>query len=623
MNVSGSARHQVAVPPEVTVLEPFVGSGVFGPFEVHLAATMARLVPGTSDDGILALALAARAPRHGHVYAELHHAADHIAGSDDRVEGVRGLPWPEADEWVRALTDSPLVSVPGGRPADRVRPLVLEGGRVYLQRFWHYELAVADELRRRAGRDPAAPDGAGSDPVALRLDAVLDLLFGPDDGPEPDLQRGAARKALTSGISVIAGGPGTGKTHTVARILAGAHLVAAADGLRLDVALAAPTGKAGIRIGDAVRGEVPALEGSGAVSPELAAQLMATEPITVDRLLGWLPGARFRHDARNPLPHHLVIIDETSMVSLPMMAKLLDAMRPDARLVLVGDPHQLASIEAGTVMDDVVGPAEDPGRAAGGPLAGRVTVLRRMRRFAEDSAIAALAAAVRAGEANTALELLGGGHSDLRWVRDDDGDGLDRVLDRLVTAGIEVGTAAMEGDARGALGAATRIKVLAATRGGPLGLYDWSDRIEAAVAEALPALNRSLRWYVGRPVIVTGNDAVNGVFNGDVGVVVAHDGEVRVDIVAGDGVRALAPSRLDRVDTWWAMTIHKSQGSEFSHAVVSLPRAASPILTRELLYTAVTRAKDRVTVVGSEASLRAAIDRPIARASGLRHRLWP
>jgi exodeoxyribonuclease V alpha subunit len=345
--------------------------------------------------------------------------------------------------------------------------------------------------------------------------------------------------------------------------------------------------------------------------------------MTVDRLLGWLPGARYRHDARNPLPHDLVIIDETSMVSLPMMAKLLDAVRPDARLVLVGDPHQLASIEAGTVMDDVVGPAQGPDRAAGGPLAGRVTLLRRMRRFAEDSAIAALAEAVRAGETDTALELLGGGHSDLLWVSDDDRDGLDRALDRLVTAGIEVATAALEGDARRALDAATRIKVLAATRGGPLGLYDWSDRIEAAVAEALPALNRSRRWYVGRPVIVTANDAINGVFNGDVGVVVAHDGELSVDTVVGDGVRALAPSRLDRVETWWAMTIHKSQGSEFLHAVVSLPPAASPILTRELLHTAVTRAKQRLTVVGGEASLRVAIDRPIARASGLRDRLWP
>jgi exodeoxyribonuclease V alpha subunit len=185
--------------------------------------------------------------------------------------------------------------------------------------------------------------------------------------------------------------------------------------------------------------------------------------------------------------------------------------------------------------------------------------------------------------------------------------------------------AARDGRGEEALAWSARVKVLSATRKGPLGLDDWTDRIEAGVAGEIPRLGRSRRWYAGRPVIATANDRINGVFNGDVGVAVAVDGAVSVLLRSdspGGGAGMLAPSRLDRVESWWAMTIHKSQGSEFPHAVVSLPRASSPILTRELLYTGVTRARERLTVVGAEESLRAAVSRPIARASGLRDRLW-
>ncbi len=247
-----------------------------------------------------------------------------------------------------------------------------------------------------------------------------------------------------------------------------------------------------------------------------------------------------------------------------------------------------------------------------------------MHRFAEGSGIAGLADAIRAGEADVALDLLAGGSPDAHWVRDDDAGGMDRVGRSVAAAGAEMASAALGGDAAAALEAAQRIKVLAATRQGPLGVYDWSDRIAAAVADAMPGLNRSRAWYAGRPVMVTANDPVNDVFNGDVGVVVTTvSGEPMVAFAGPDGLRYLAPSRLGDVETWWAMTIHKSQGSEFPHAVVSLPRAASPVLTRELLYTAVTRAREQVTLVGSEASIRAAIGRPVARASGLRARLWP
>ena len=618
-----------AVPDGVAVLAPFVDAGVFGPYEAHLAAAVVRLAPGVTDEAVVALAVAARATRFGHVCVELADVARQVVppGEDGDGRESEALPWPPAAAWARSLSESGIVSSPGDVP-ERLRPLVFDGRFVYLQRYWHYELAVADDLLGRAHRAHRAPPGP--DPVAPTLaDAVaaqvLDALFEPRPPDQVDLQRLAARRSLGTGVSIIAGGPGTGKTHTVARILAAAHLIAAADGRELKAALAAPTGKAALRMEGAVIAEVTTLADSGLIDPGLAARLTGPGAVTLHRLLGWRPGTHFRHDRSHPLPQDLVIVDETSMVSLPLMAKLLDAVRPDAQLVLVGDPFQLASVEAGTVMADLVGPGADagPGGATGPPLAGRVTLLRQMHRFAEGSGIAALAEAIRGGEADAALDLLAGGYPDARWVRDDDAEGLDQVGRSVAVAGVEMASAAMGGDAVGALDAAQRIKVLAATRRGPLGVYDWSDRIAAAVADALPGINRSRTWYAGRPVIVTANDPVNDVFNGDVGVVATVSGEPMVAFAGADGLRYLAPSRLGDVETWWAMTIHKSQGSEFPHAVVSLPRAASPVLTRELLYTAVTRAREEVTLVGSEASIRAAIGRPVARASGLRARLWP
>jgi exodeoxyribonuclease V alpha subunit len=667
------------VPGSVGVLEPFVLAGVFDPAEVQLAASVARLSPGLPDEVLLALAVAARGPRRGHVCVELADVARLVVGDvDDRTVD---LPWPDPADWAAALESSPVVGAPADHLDEPHRPLVWDGRRLYLHRFFHHETVVAHELRARALRgggttvdagdtsaDASSPLGvAGGAPgagEASEIEHVLDRLFGPDPtmvdpaagdgaGPpaagaaEPDLQRLAARTALEHGLAVIVGGPGTGKTRTVARLLAAAQLRAAAQGRQLDVALAAPTGKAAARMTEAVRAATDELAAEG--DPELVPVLdllRATDATTVHRLLGWAPGTRFRHDRSHPLPHDLVVVDETSMVALPLMARLLDAVRPDAQLVLVGDPYQLASVEAGTVLADVVGPAlgttTSGGRAAeaetsagsasaaetsqgsvSGPLAGHVAVLRRSRRFDAGSGIAALAEAVRLGDADAALAVLDDDVADTRWVRPDDAAALAELEHQVVDAGVEVAMAALAGFASSGLQAALAVKVLAATRHRRGGLYDWNERIESAIAARVPDLAIGRRWYVGRPVIVTANDPLTRVANGDVGLVVAQGDGLAVAFPTGDDVRLVPPSRLDRVETWWAMTIHKSQGSEFDHAVVSLPESDSPILTRELLYTGVTRARSRVTVVGTEESLRAAIDRPIARASGLRARLWP
>jgi exodeoxyribonuclease V alpha subunit len=612
----------------VAVLGPFVEAGLFDAYEVQLAASIVRLDPAVSPGAALGLALAARAPRFGHVCAELGGVADLIAADEELADRSVDVSWPTASAWVRELSSSSLVTVavdgtvpPRSGGASRIRPLVLDGERLYLQRYWHYEVSVADDLVGRVARPPSmqgVPDGM-SGPLARALEA----LFGPLDTRAPDLQRLAVMRALTNGVSILAGGPGTGKTHTIARILAAAHRIAAEEGKRLEVALAAPTGKAAARMRAAVSDEVESLVGGPDTAEGTRGPSFDAGATTVHRLLGWRPGTRFRHHRDNPLPHDLVIVDETSMVALPLMAKLLDAMRPEARLVLVGDPFQLASIEAGTVMGDVVGPAGGPEPPSVGVLAERVTVLRRMHRFAEGSVIAELADAVRSGETDAAMTLLDAGDPTLVWVDDYDPDGLASVEGEVTAAAAAMVGAALAGDAEGALAAAHRTKVLTATRWGPLGLYDWSDRIEAAVTLAVPEFNRTRRWPVGRPVIVTRNDPLNRVANGDVGLVVNHGGVSEVAFDEGATIRWLAPSRLEAVESWWAMTIHKSQGSEFPHAVVSLPEVGSPILTRELLYTAVTRARDRLTIVGSRESLRYAIDRPVARASGLRGRLWP
>lgn len=613
------------VPAATAGLDPFVSAGVFGPTEIQVAATVARLEPGLHPDVLLALAVAARAPRLGHVGIELAEVAHRML--DRHQEDLPTLPWPEPKAWARTLAASPAVATPDTWDHRPVRPLVWDGTRIYLQRYFAYELAVADQLRARA-EAAAAPPGEGTG-------AVLDALFPPRDGPGgPDLQRRAAESALGHPLAVIAGGPGTGKTRTIARLVAASHQLARAEGRSFSVALAAPTGKAAARMTEAVHQAVVDAEAEGAVEPWLAEVLRSAEATTIHRLLGWRPGGRFRHDHRDPLVHDLVVVDETSMVSLPLMARLLDAVRPQARVVLVGDPNQLASVEAGTVLGDVVGPAGAPtpvgqlplAPVVDGPLAGRVTVLRRVHRFGAGSGIEALADAIRDGHVDEAIDLLRGSAADLTWVALDDASAMAALEDVVVGTAAEVVEAARAGDAERGLDAATRVKVLAATRLGANGLIDWTTRIERSLADRVPLYdgNRGRAWHVGRPVLVTMNDRINKVANGDIGLTVAGADGAPMVVALPDpgGVRYLAPARLREVETWWAMTIHKSQGSEFPHVVVALPHRESPILTRELLYTAATRARTHLTVVADEGALRTAVGRPVARASGLGPRLW-
>lgn len=641
----------MAALPAAHLLEAFNRAGVLGAADVHVALRLGA-VGGESDPRVLlAAALAVRAPRVGHVRADLAGLRDALGAEAEEVADVV-LPWPDPEPWLRAVEASPLVSVGPDGPADR--PLrLLPPDAVYLDRHWRDERLSARLLLERARAGEEEVDDAV-------LAEGLGRLF-----PEPAAaeQRWAAACAVLRRLSVVAGGPGTGKTTTVAGILLLLEEQAAAARRRPPlVALAAPTGKAATRLEESVRSVLGRL----VLEPGLRSRLDALDGSTLHRLLGPRPGraGRFRHDRNNHLPHDVVVVDETSMVSAGLMARLLEAVRPEARLVLLGDPGQLSSVEAGMVLADVAGPAasamtmSEAGRArlravtgadlpvvpappgSDRPLGDSVVVLRTNHRFR--GALGGLSAALQAGSAEQVLDVLraGPGHDGPGYAgRDPDAEGVSWIeadpesapaaaLSRvraLVTAwGGAMRSAALAGDGPGCLEVLGSLRVLCGHRHGPSGAGAWNERIEAWLAESDPRLASEGRWYPGRPVMVTINDYGLRLFNGDTGVTVASQpaGTASVLFGAASGLRALGPARLPPVETVYATTVHKAQGSEFSTVIVLVPDPASRVLTRQLLYTAVTRARRRLVLVGTEASVRAAVERPVARSSGLRALLW-
>ena len=630
------------------VLRPFSDATLLEAADVHTATTLGRLAGGADDEVLLAVALAVRAVRLGHVYVDLATVAATASPDDEEATvDVSTLPWPDGEGWAAAVAASPLTAAGVLGPTDR--PLRLLGSRLYLDRYWRHERDVADDLQRRASANQPIVDVAA-------LASGLSRLFGHDpEGADDDLQRLAAATAVLRRFAVVAGGPGTGKTTTVARILALLHEQAAAlCSPPPRVALAAPTGKAAARLAEAVHAEAAGLDADEGVRRAV----LASSATTIHRLLGWQPGnrSRFRHDASNRLGHSVVIVDESSMVPLSLMARLLAAVRPTARLVLVGDPRQLASVEAGAVLGDIVGPsatglrlsagaraalqqvverpvfAADPG--PGAAVADGIVVLRRVHRFGPG--VAAVAEAIDRGDADGVVERLRTPSAEVTWIEaapDLDlarADELVQVRRSVIESATAVVTAARAGDGAAALRALRSVQVLCAHRRGPGGAVAWRLEIERWLRSAVPGYggvagsSRSGRWFPGRPLLVTENDHSLGVFNGDTGVVVeTGGGRLRAVFDRRGQLLEVSPTRLGAVESLSAMTIHKAQGSQFGSVVVVLPSPTSRILTRELLYTAVTRAQTTLTLVATEASVRAAVTRPIARASGLGEALWP
>ncbi|WP_119153031.1 exodeoxyribonuclease V subunit alpha [Caldimonas tepidiphila] len=633
------------------------------------ARFVAELHPGAAPLVLLCSALLAHMEGRGHsclLLEELRTRPDELLGwAAEPREALAALmkPLPRGrEDWLRTLRDCPLVREAdaagdgdeGDGDGDEPPPLVLAGERLYLRRYWRHEQRVAAQVTARgAVREPVEPGRARE-----WLDRLFDAPAAGREGPAgPDWQKIACAVALRGRLSVITGGPGTGKTYTVARLLALLFATSAEPG-RLRVALAAPTGKAAARLKQSIEAALAGLEErlAGALPlRELAARIGAAR--TLHSLLGARPDTRaFAHDAAHPLDVDVLIVDEASMIHLEMMAALLDALPAAARVVLLGDKDQLASVEAGAVLGDLCRDAEAGGydeascryvaeacgeriprrfaTAQGAALAQQTVMLRESRRFG--GPIGRLALAVNAGDAAAAQAVLQGGGGEVRWLdaatpaevvqlalrgRDGADGGYRSYLEALRQRPPQDDALAHEDWAREVLTAFERFRVLCAVREGDWGVAGLNRAIEGALVQA-GLLRKGGEWYEGRPVMVTRNHAGLGVFNGDIGIVLKAPGArgaLRVYFLEGRAVRSVLASRLADVETAFAMTVHKSQGSEFEHTVLALAGdAAAQVLTRELAYTGITRARRAFTLLSPGVGvLAAALARKTRRASGL------
>ncbi|MBK1691902.1 exodeoxyribonuclease V subunit alpha [Ectothiorhodospira mobilis] len=664
------------------LLQGWVERGWLRPLDRALVVFLQEQLPAASPPALLLAALASHQVGRGHVCLDLEAT---LADPDRTLslppEGetpVDGTPPPRPSQCLAGLGMADLVSaledpdLVGAGPG--CTPLVLQGRRLYLRRYWACEQRVAGALAERllggaAVREAMAPE---------RLHPWLERLFGPPDAQGIDWQRAACALAASGAFAVITGGPGTGKTTTVVRLLAllqALHLETGAD-VPLRIRMAAPTGKAAARLNAAVAGALGGLALPRDAFGQAVRDAIPARVTTLHRLLGSRPGSRhFRHDARRPLAVDALVVDEASMIDLELMDALLQALPPEARLILLGDRDQLASVEAGAVLGELCARAGEghytPERAAwlqavtgqplpperqdpsGNALDQHVVMLRHSHRFGADSGIGRLARAVNAGDAQAVAAVwaepgrdlmrrglkgpedpalpavaVDGGAGD-RPPRADGAhpEGYGRYLQVMATADPGPGAEAPERDAwaREVLAALEGFQVLCALRRGPWGVEGMNHRIAAFLRER-GLLDPQGIWYAGRPVIVTGNDYGLGLMNGDMGVTLrvadaAGNPVLRVAFPAGDGsdrIRWVLPSRLTAVETAFALTVHKSQGSEFRHTALVLPDRAGPLLTRELVYTAITRASRWFTLLEPRRGiLEEAVMRRVLRSSGL------
>ena len=629
---------------------------------------------------LLAAVLASHQLGRGHICLDLRAA---LADPD----GVLSLP-PEGDApypgkpleilsgmtpeaWEQVLNASPLVAAGDGNT-----PLVLFSGRLYLRRYWQYMQEVAQGILRRIADPPFSPDNpddnlSDNPPQNLieRLDGLFGRLRSPEEqaGTEVHWQSVATAIAASSAFTVISGGPGTGKTTTVVQLLALLQGLAMEQGKTLRISLAAPTGKAAARLTESIADAV------GRVSVETSdiRNRLPMKATTLHRLLGSRPDSRrFVHNSQNPLHVDLLVVDEASMIDLEMMAVLLGALPPGARLVLLGDKDQLASVEAGSVLGDICGHAEQAGylpatlawikkhtgyrlqafAGTGTKLDQHVVILRKSHRFGKDSGIGALARAVNAGDPEKVAAVWGQGFKDIarQNVRTLD----DENFARLVLEG-DPGAFSLAGSSAGPVGYRAyleivkagpppdpvsgdnwlrcvlaefgRFQLLAAVRKGRWGVEGLNEKTAQILFRA-GLIQAQAGWYAGRPVMVTRNDYGLGLMNGDVGIVLPVTDDrgmgqkpLRAVFPAADGgLKKVLPSRLADVETVYAMTVHKSQGSEFTHTALVLPDAISPVLTRELVYTGITRSSNWFTLVSPATGiLEQAVQRRTHRASGL------
>jgi exodeoxyribonuclease V alpha subunit len=626
--------------------------------DIALADTLRRLDPASDELVLAGAALASLAIGTGHT-------AYDPARPQLLLASAPGLP--ETDEWIAAWRASPWISEPDANAvAPASFPLVLENGLLYLRRYREYERNLASGLKRLA-----AQSLTGIDLAAIR--PLFDALF--PQANEGDRQARAAALALVQSLLLITGGPGTGKTTTIARLLLLLIAQADADGTALRIALAAPTGRAADRMSESLHAAVANLEALPALQPNWLAAL-PRQASTLHRLLGSRPGSpQFQHHAGQPLPFDVIVVDEASMVDMPLMSKLVDAVADGARLILLGDRDQLPSVEAGDVLaaiGDAAGdgdtlpealasllvpllpvvarrsdvsrettqPIDDHpeqsdmfgSESAGSiathvaptaapamersPLFGhRVQLLRGYRQSAELD-LSPLAHVVREGDADAALDHLRGGR--LQGVHFHEEAASPLVSDARNLLLAHWRALAAETEPAAALAAADRLRLLTALREGPQG----ASTLNAQIEEALAGAQRET-YFHGRLLLVTENSYRHGLFNGDVGICLRQaDGNIAVFFPGGgQDVRAFHPAALPAHASAFALTVHKAQGSEFDQAWIVLPQQDARTLTRELLYTALTRARDQVHLFAREDILRTLLARKAQRVTGLTGRL--
>lgn len=661
----------------IALLAAWSERGWLRELDLALAQFFAELDPAASPLLILGAALASHQLGKGHVCLDLEATladpdfALSLPPEGEDAEQITLLPSQvlaglTLEDWLVSCAGSELLQNREGA----VAPLVLEGSCLYLRRYWDYERRVAARIteRLRAVSDIPAD-------LAQRLDTLFPEPLMVDGERLADWQKLACALAVRSAFTMITGGPGTGKTTTVVRLLALLQEAAMATGAPLRLSLAAPTGKAAARLTESISGQVASLPVAEAVRRQIPSNVT-----TLHRLLGSRPDSRhFRHDVGNPLPLDVLVVDEASMIDLEMMANLLDALPTHARLILLGDKDQLASVEAGAVLGDLcrdaetggysaatcdwlqdktsellVDPALVPGEQA---LAQHIVMLRHSRRFAGASGIGRLARAVNDGDAEAARATLTEGAQDLHLLRLSGEQ--DRAFERLLLEGLpgtdkrpigyanflelmreerptlDAGPDAWEAWAVKVLAAFDQFQLLCAVRKGPWGVEVLNERIAQAL-QRRGLLEQDHGWYEGRPVLVTRNDYSLGLMNGDIGIALRlpeppdSPGAIprqvlRVVFPRNDGsgeLRYILPSRLSSVETVFAMTVHKSQGSEFAHCALILPDALNLVLTKELVYTGITRARDWFSLVENRAGIfEQAVQRRVERRSGLRESL--
>jgi len=596
-------------------------SGFFSPLDLHFARFMAKVSKSPSQELMLAAALVSRLTREGHICFDLALQEPFHAS-----EAGGSLVFPEAGNWGKTLKKSGVVGEPGEH-----RPLILDSkDRLYLYRYWEYQEELAKGIKSRI-----APEGHVLQMKSLR--EGLNRIFPAPEEPGIDWQKVAAFAAARRKFCVITGGPGTGKTTTVAKILA--LLMEQSGNQKLRAALVSPTGKGAARLQEAMKKAKENL-----ACKESVKALVPDDASTIHRLLGPAPGSPyFRFNAENHLPVDAVVVDEASMVDLALMSKLTQALPPQARFLLLGDKDQLSSVEAGAVLGDICDTGQShpfsktfcaeiqettgyeiKGAKAAPGMSDSIVQLTRSYRFGETSGIASGSRSVNEGDADTALKILQDTrHGDLRWSSVPSPKSLSRALkDRGLE---EFHYLFRVSDPQKAFEQLDRFRILCALRQGPYGVHAVNLLVEHLL-RGQKLIRGEGRWYRGRPVLITQNDYSLHLYNGDIGIAMPDpgaNGELRVFFKAPDGaLRALHPVRLPEHETVYALTVHKSQGSEFDRLLLILPDQDSPVLTRELIYTGITRAREGVEVWGNENVFREAVGRRTTRVSGLRDGLW-